>query len=98
MRGDLGSGAARDEPEYGYEDPRAHALAHIRRESLDVFNRLHSVAEDVRFVRAVAEAYPGLPVLRTCLVLCSILVHTLDGHRYRFSKSPANVLRAPECL
>ncbi|KAF7793494.1 hypothetical protein EIP86_004606 [Pleurotus ostreatoroseus] len=63
MRDDLGSGAARDEHEYGYEDLRAHALAHIRRESLDVFNRLRSVAEDVRFVRAVAEAYPGLPVL-----------------------------------
>ena len=44
--------------------PGAQALAHIRRESLDLFNRLHSIAEDVQFVDAVVDAYPDLPVLR----------------------------------
>ncbi len=55
------------DPDAGYEDPSIHALAHIRRESLDVFNRIHSVAEDVQFVRAVAAAY-DLPILRAYLV------------------------------
>lgn len=64
-----------------YEDPRSHALAHIRRESLDVFNRLHSVAEDVQFVRTVAAAYPDLPILRACLA------PLLQAARSRGSKS-----------
>ncbi|KAJ3552576.1 hypothetical protein NM688_g4083 [Phlebia brevispora] len=45
------------------ENYRAQALAHIRRESLDLYNRLHSIAEDVQFVTSVAEAYPDLPIL-----------------------------------
>ena len=39
-------------------------LTYIRRESLDVYNRLHSIAEDVEFVNLVHEAYPNLPLLR----------------------------------
>ena len=48
-----------------YADYRAQALAEIRRESLDIFNRVHSIAEDVEFVRLVAKTYPDLPILRT---------------------------------
>ena len=45
-------------------DLRAQALAHIRRESLDLYNRLHSIAEDVEFVKVVKKAYDELPILR----------------------------------
>ena len=51
------------------DDYRAQALAHIRRESLDLYNRLHSIAEDVEFVNTVVNAYPDLPVLRESLLL-----------------------------
>jgi hypothetical protein len=39
-------------------------LAHIRRETLDIFNRLHSVADDAAFVRTVQAEYAPLPLLR----------------------------------
>ena len=40
------------------------ALAHIRNETLDIYNRLHSIAEDVLLVNAVHEKYLNLPILR----------------------------------
>jgi hypothetical protein len=40
------------------------ALAQIRRESLDMYNRLHSIAEDVAFVNLVHGMYAGLPLMR----------------------------------
>lgn len=36
----------------------------LRKESLDIFNRLHSIEEDVAFVRQVQKAYPTIPLLR----------------------------------
>ncbi|KAF8879179.1 initiator tRNA phosphoribosyl transferase-domain-containing protein [Mucidula mucida] len=39
------------------------ALAEIRREASDIYNRLHSIAEDTIFVEIVAKAYPHLPLL-----------------------------------
>ncbi|TBU31058.1 initiator tRNA phosphoribosyl transferase [Dichomitus squalens] len=45
------------------KEANAQALAYVRKESLDIFNRLHSVQEDVRFVDQVREAYPKLPIL-----------------------------------
>lgn len=54
----------------------AQALAYVRKESLDIFNRLHSILEDVRFVERVCEAYPGLPVIRTYFRPCHVC--TLD--------------------
>lgn len=42
----------------------ASALSQLRKESLDLYNRIHSVAEDVNFVNQVLSAYPHLPVLR----------------------------------
>ncbi|KAJ8697086.1 tRNA A64-2'-O-ribosylphosphate transferase, variant 2 [Pleurotus ostreatus] len=45
------------------------ALEYIRKESLDIYNRLHSIEEDIKFVHLVHEAYsehdiPFLPNLR----------------------------------
>lgn len=49
------------------------ALSELRKESLDIYNRLHSIAEDVNFVNEIHEAYPNLPILRKngCMVNCS---------------------------
>lgn len=43
----------------------ASALAHIRRESLDIYNRLHSINADIAFVNDVRAAYPTFPLIRT---------------------------------
>ncbi|KAJ7655648.1 initiator tRNA phosphoribosyl transferase-domain-containing protein [Mycena polygramma] len=42
---------------------QSDALAFLRKESLDLFNRLHSIAEDVSFVNQVHAAYPDIPIL-----------------------------------
>lgn len=47
-------------------DTRLSALHHLRKESLDIYNRLHSIAEDIEFVKSVRAAYPHLPILREC--------------------------------
>jgi len=39
-------------------------LAEIRKESLDIYNRIHSIAEDSLFVEKVAEHYSEYPVIR----------------------------------
>ncbi|KIP03423.1 hypothetical protein PHLGIDRAFT_31821 [Phlebiopsis gigantea 11061_1 CR5-6] len=41
----------------------SQALAHIRRESLDLYNRVHSIAEDCDFVNTVRQAYKDLPLI-----------------------------------
>ncbi|KAF8150506.1 tRNA A64-2'-O-ribosylphosphate transferase [Mycena galopus ATCC 62051] len=41
----------------------SEALAFLRKESLDLFNRLHSIDEDVAFVNQVHAAYPDIPIL-----------------------------------
>ncbi|KAF5317384.1 hypothetical protein D9611_003701 [Ephemerocybe angulata] len=38
-------------------------FSEIRKESLDIYNRLHSIDEDVSFVNGVHEAYRGLPLV-----------------------------------
>ncbi|KAK7052804.1 tRNA A64-2'-O-ribosylphosphate transferase [Paramarasmius palmivorus] len=38
-------------------------FAHLRKESLDLFNRLHSIEEDIKFVEQVHDAYPDIPLL-----------------------------------
>lgn len=43
----------------------ASALAHIRRESLDIYNRLRSIEADIAFVNQVGAAYPAFPLIRT---------------------------------
>lgn len=39
-------------------------LAEIRKESLDIYNRIHSIAEDSFFVEKVVEHYNKYPVIR----------------------------------
>lgn len=39
-------------------------LAEIRKESLDIYNRIHSITEDALFVEKVAEQYDEYPVIR----------------------------------
>ncbi|KAI0629429.1 initiator tRNA phosphoribosyl transferase [Trametes polyzona] len=48
---------------FDQREAQAEALAYVRKESLDIYNRLHSIAEDVHFVQRVHESYPDLPVL-----------------------------------
>ncbi|KZT05396.1 initiator tRNA phosphoribosyl transferase [Laetiporus sulphureus 93-53] len=43
--------------------PVQGALAELRKESLDIYNRLHSISEDIDFVNDICAAYPHLPVL-----------------------------------
>jgi hypothetical protein len=42
----------------------AEALAFLRRESLDIYNRLHSIEEDITFVNLVKNAYPDMAFIR----------------------------------
>jgi len=44
-------------------------LAEIRKESLDIYNRIHSIAQDALFVGKVAEHYNGYPVIRAIYFL-----------------------------
>lgn len=39
------------------------ALEAIRKESLDIYNRLHSIDEDSIFVNQIHQAYPSIPLL-----------------------------------
>ncbi|KAH9067745.1 initiator tRNA phosphoribosyl transferase [Lactarius vividus] len=39
------------------------ALAYIRRESLDIYNRIQSIGADIAFVNQVRAAYPALPLI-----------------------------------
>ncbi|PPR00898.1 hypothetical protein CVT24_000383 [Panaeolus cyanescens] len=41
----------------------SNALEYIRKESLDIYNRIHSIQEDVEFIRQVREEYSQLPLL-----------------------------------
>lgn len=47
----------------------SQALSELRKESLDVYNRIHSIVEDVKFVNEVHAAYPQLPILRKGLLV-----------------------------
>jgi len=47
----------------GLHAGRSVALNHLRKESLDIYNRLHSIAEDIDFVKTVRSTYQYLPIL-----------------------------------
>jgi hypothetical protein len=49
-----------------FKDEMAKDLAFLRRESLDIYNRIHSIAEDVEFVNQVCKHYSDYPVVREC--------------------------------
>ena len=40
------------------------ALTQLRKESQDIYNRIHSIAEDAEFVKQVHQHYHDLPLLR----------------------------------
>ena len=44
-------------------------VAEIRKESLDIYNRIRSIAEDALFVEKVAECYGEYPVIRAVHLL-----------------------------
>lgn len=50
--------------EFDHVQARAAALAHLRKESLNLYNRLHSIEEDIEFINEVRSFYPQLPILR----------------------------------
>lgn len=41
----------------------SRVLDYLRKESLDIFNRLHSISEDAAFVEHVHQAYSTIPLL-----------------------------------
>lgn len=45
---------------------RHEALEYLRKESLDTYNRLHSIHEDIQFINSVRQFYRdlGIPILR----------------------------------
>lgn len=47
-----------------FSDSATGTLSYLRKESLDIFNRLHSIEEDIAFVSQVRNAYPTIPLLR----------------------------------
>lgn len=57
-----------DAPIYA-ENSHNQALAELRKESLDLFNRLHSIAKDSRFVNDIRDHYKDIPIIRTPLPL-----------------------------
>lgn len=48
----------------GSRDLAAIALKELRKESQDIYNRIHSIAEDAEFVKQVHRYYRNLPLLR----------------------------------
>jgi hypothetical protein len=51
-------------------------LAEIRKESLNIYNRIHSIAEDALFVEEVTEHYNEYPVIRTVRFLLLVDRHS----------------------
>ena len=67
--------------------PESSARAHIRRESLDIYNRLHSIKADITFVDQVRTAYPSFPLIRTvpCYFSFHLSYHLTKFHGQRTS-------------
>ncbi|KAJ4483778.1 initiator tRNA phosphoribosyl transferase [Lentinula aciculospora] len=42
---------------------RNETFLHLRKESLDIYNRLKSIEEDIKFVKQVHDAYPDFPLI-----------------------------------
>ena len=51
-------------------------LTEIRKESLNIYNRIHSIAEDILFVENVAWQYSEYPVIRALRFLLSVGRHS----------------------
>ena len=63
--------ASFEENELSLRDDRRRlehfALESIRRESVDSYNRLHSIAEDASFVETIFRHYSSFPVIREAI-------------------------------
>lgn len=42
----------------------SQAMIELRKETLNIYNRIHSIVEDVLFVEEVHRVYLNLPILR----------------------------------
>ncbi|KIK39166.1 hypothetical protein CY34DRAFT_808594 [Suillus luteus UH-Slu-Lm8-n1] len=47
----------------GHKDGTSLAFSELRKESQDLYNRIHSIAEDAAFVDQVFQSYPRLPLI-----------------------------------
>jgi len=47
-----------------HKDGSSLAFSELRKESQDIYNRIHSIAEDAAFVDQVYRYYPRLPLIR----------------------------------
>ncbi|KAG2159192.1 tRNA A64-2'-O-ribosylphosphate transferase [Suillus bovinus] len=47
----------------GHKDGASLAFSELRKESQDLYNRIHSIAEDAAFVDQVYQSYPRLPLI-----------------------------------
>ncbi|KAG1854203.1 initiator tRNA phosphoribosyl transferase [Suillus subalutaceus] len=47
----------------GHKDGTSLAFSELRKESQDIYNRIHSIAEDAAFVDQVYRSYPRLPLI-----------------------------------
>lgn len=72
----------------------AAALAHIRRESLDIYNRLRSIEADIAFVNQVRAAYPAFPLIRTA---SSSFHFEFPSNKFRDSEPPLRGLVLRSC-
>ncbi|KAF9788173.1 initiator tRNA phosphoribosyl transferase [Thelephora terrestris] len=62
-------------------------LAEIRKESLDIYNRIHSIAEDALFVEQVAEQYDGYPIIPNLRCGAWYVSPGLGAGRFAYFKS-----------
>lgn len=56
----------------------SNPLSYLRKESLDIFNRLLSIEEDISFVRQVNQAYPGVLIIRAQSYVVARNLHSVD--------------------
>lgn len=47
----------------GHKDGASLAFSELRKELQDLYNRIHSIAEDAAFVDQVFQSYPRLPLI-----------------------------------
>jgi hypothetical protein len=56
-------------------------LAVLRKESLDIYNRIHSIAEDIIFVHQICKIYPDYPIIR---MLSVFRIHQISLISFEF--------------
>ena len=64
----------------GRTDGVALAFTELRKESQDLYNRIHSIAEDAAFVDQVRRSYPSLPLVRESYTNHPSLLYDTNFH------------------